>query len=230
MAPYIDKYTIYQRNVWTYDTTYDKLLSPLPPCLPVCILLCHCSAPAAVWQRKQRGPLSVTPRIPGPSLHATSPPGVPRSEDDAETDLSHAEGDEAGQAQRGCCCCHFCCHCQVRSHSAAVTWSLLATSGAVICTDTFSFTSWCRYCHIVLSAFTQTICVYCSVLSFTTDLPSSCVGLFIETKQRGNSHASSPVRQYAGTAVLWAKCYLQYANYILMFLSAWHFSSLTFAY
>lgn len=71
---------------------------------PLCILLCsqQCSAPAVVWEGTQRGQLSGPVHIPGSSLHPETSPGMPRSQDDPATDLSHAEDDEAGQEQRGC--------------------------------------------------------------------------------------------------------------------------------
>lgn len=93
-------------------------LSPLPPWCPVCILLCQCSTPAAVWERTQRRQLSVPICIPGTSLDTEAPPGMPRSEDDAETDLCYAEDDETSQKQRGCCCCCSSC-CQVRNDTTA---------------------------------------------------------------------------------------------------------------
>lgn len=93
-------------------------LSPLSPWCTVCILLCQHSTPAAVWERTQRWQLSVPICIPGTSLDTEAPSGMPRSEDDIETDLCYAEDDETSQKQRGCCCSSCC---QVRdNHSVNV--------------------------------------------------------------------------------------------------------------
>lgn len=100
--------------VWLIQqiTTSDRYLSLiflLPP-HPVCILLFQCSAHAALWESTQgRLSIPINP-TPGSSLRASTPPDILSSKADPETDLSHAEDDEAGPTKGGCCCC--CC--QVR--------------------------------------------------------------------------------------------------------------------
>lgn len=102
-------------------------LSPLLPWCPVCILLCQCSTPAAVWERTQRWQLSVLICIPGTPLDTEAPSSMPCSEDDIETDLCYAEDDETSQKQRGCCCCCSCCQVRnnhtVNVHCTLKTWT-----------------------------------------------------------------------------------------------------------
>lgn len=101
--------------VWLIQqiTTSDRYLSLifLLPQHPVCILLFQCSAHAALWQSTQgRLSIPINP-TPGSSLRASTPPDILSSKADPETDLSHAEDDEAGPTKGGCCCC-----CQVRTN------------------------------------------------------------------------------------------------------------------
>ena len=75
----------------------------LAPSLSVCIVLWQRPAPADLWTRTAGGQLPVAVWTQRPLFRTATPCGWSKPQDDTETDITHAEDDEASQKARGCC-------------------------------------------------------------------------------------------------------------------------------